>query len=96
MRGKATHAERVLTGRVGAYTMLARHDAREVTRPAHEAFWRKFETEVDPEGRLDPVERARRADMARKAHFTRLALKSAQVRRHRREAAARRTASAQG
>jgi hypothetical protein len=49
-------------------------------RPAREAFWAKFEREVDPEGLLDPAERARRAQMARKAYFTRLALKSAQAR----------------
>jgi len=41
----------------------------------------KFERQVDPDGTLDPAERALRAASARKAHFSRLALKSAQARR---------------
>ncbi|VEG42719.1 Uncharacterised protein [Mycolicibacterium flavescens] len=41
----------------------------------------QFEREVDPEGVLTPTERAQRAEHARKAHFKRLALKSAQARR---------------
>lgn len=45
------------------------------------AFEAKFEREVDPEGVLPPDERRRRAEMARKAYFTCLALKSAQARR---------------
>jgi hypothetical protein len=75
-----THAQRVLLGRLGAYTLHSRYDSAELVRPAREAFLSKFEREVDPEGLLDPAERARRADMARKAYFTRLALKSAQAR----------------
>jgi hypothetical protein len=43
----------------------------------------KFERQVDPEGILPPAERAMRAEHARKAHFKRLALKSAQARRRR-------------
>ena len=62
-----THAQRVLLGRLGAYTLHSRYDSAELVRPAREAFWSKFERDVDPDGLLDPVERARRADMARKA-----------------------------
>ncbi|MGF2945831.1 hypothetical protein ACQV26_11935 [Mycobacterium sp. Lab-001] len=40
---------------------------------------------VDPDGELTPEERARRAEHARKAHFKRLALKSAKARRRRTE-----------
>ncbi|MFE6920365.1 hypothetical protein ACFVAV_04890 [Nocardia sp. NPDC057663] len=43
----------------------------------------KFDQLVDPDGLLTPEERAYRADQARKAHYTRLALKSAQSRRRR-------------
>jgi hypothetical protein len=43
----------------------------------------RFEREVDPEGVLEPAERARRAQHARTAYYSRLALKSAQVRRAR-------------
>jgi len=51
------------------------------TAPARQKFLDTFEKQVDPQGLLDPVERARRAQHARKAHFLRLALKSAQARR---------------
>jgi len=80
---KSTHAERVLIGRLGAYVLHSRYDSRDLIRPARQAFESKFEREVDPDGLLDPEERARRADMARNAHFTRLALASAKARRKR-------------
>lgn len=76
-----SHKERALLGRLGAYTMLSRNDPREVTRAAREAFVSKFEREVDPDGVLPLDERLRRAEMARKAHYTRLAIASAQARR---------------
>lgn len=41
----------------------------------------KFEAQVDPDGSLSPEERHLRAENARKAHFARLALKSARSRR---------------
>lgn len=47
----------------------------------------RFEREVDPEGTLPPAERARRVEAAKKAHFQRLALRSAQVRSARKAAA---------
>jgi hypothetical protein len=81
----STPAERVLSGRLGAYVVHSRYDSRELTKAARKAFHSKFEREVDPEGVLPLEERLRRADMARKAHFTRLALKSAQARRKGRE-----------
>lgn len=79
----STHAKRVLTGRLGAYTLHSRYDSRELLKPARAAFESKFEHEVDPEGNLPVEERKHRAEMARKAHFTRLALLSAQARRRR-------------
>lgn len=84
MSDKISHAERVLYGRIGAYTVHSRYDSRQLMEPARRAFWNKFERDVDPEGILAPEERMRRADMARKAHFARLALKSLQARRRRR------------
>lgn len=83
--GKPSAAERSLAGRLGAYIAHSRHDGLEITRAAREAFRSKFEREVDPDGVLPEDERLRRAEMARKAHFARLALKSAQVRRRKRE-----------
>jgi hypothetical protein len=48
--------------------------------PAHAGFRRRFERLVDPEGRLDPAERAIRADRARRAYMLSLAAKSAKKR----------------
>jgi hypothetical protein len=44
----------------------------------------RFLDEVDPDRILPEAERKRRADHARKAYFTRLALKSAAARKARR------------
>lgn len=74
-------------GRIGAHVTHSRHDARQLTAPAREAFLARFEQQVDPDGALSPDERGRRASYARKAHFGRLALKSVEVRRARKEAA---------
>lgn len=78
----STRTERRLQAQLAAHQSWAHTDDRSArTAKAREAFDRRFEHEVDPDGVLSPVERARRADHARKAYFTRLALKSAQVRR---------------
>jgi hypothetical protein len=69
-----------LRGRKGAYTLHATHDPKETTKPARAAFLARFEPD-DPG--LTPAERARRAEMARKAYFAGLALKSAKARRAR-------------
>jgi hypothetical protein len=52
------------------------------TRPARQAFLKRFEREVDPEGMLPPDERRRRAEHAMRAHMLRLAKRSVQARRH--------------
>jgi hypothetical protein len=66
--------------RLGAHALHALYDSREITAPARAAFLDRFEREVDPDGLLPAAERARRAEHARKAYFTRLALKSAKAR----------------
>ena len=53
-------------------------------RPAVPRFLARFEADVDPDGRLDPEERRRRAEHARSAYFARLALASVSARRARR------------
>jgi hypothetical protein len=58
------------------------------TAAARKAFADRFEREVDPDGVLSPAERARRAESARKAHFTRLALASSRARAARKAGAA--------
>jgi hypothetical protein len=44
----------------------------------------RYEREIDPDGTLDPGERARRAEYAMRAHMSRLALRSVRARRQRR------------
>ena len=71
-------------GKLGAHTKWAKTENRTAaTEAARRAALDKIEREVDPNNELTPAERAKRAESARKAHFTRLALKSAQVRRRR-------------
>lgn len=79
-----TPEQRVLRARLAAHHLHAQRDSREVTRPAREAFLRKFEQEVDPDGVLPAPERARRAAQARKAYFTGLSLKASKARSARR------------
>ena len=71
---------RSLRGRIGAYAMHARNDSRVVTTNARAAFMAKFEDEVDPHRELPEPERQRRAGMARRAYFTRLAWRSSVAR----------------
>jgi hypothetical protein len=78
---RLTPEEARLRGRVGAYIAHSRHDTRELTRAARETFLSRFEREVDPDNALPIEERQRRAEAARKAYFTRLALASARARR---------------
>ncbi len=78
----STPSERALAARVGAHASWANTaDPTARTAPARQAFDGRFEREVDPDGTLPPEERARRAEHARKAYFTRLALASAKARR---------------
>jgi hypothetical protein len=83
MGDQLTPAERSLRGRIGAYVLHSRYDSRELTKAARAAFASKCEREVDPDGVLPLEERLRRAEMARKAHYARLALASAAARRKR-------------
>ncbi|HYZ99132.1 MAG TPA: hypothetical protein VE575_10315 [Acidimicrobiales bacterium] len=79
-----TPSQRVLRARMAAHISWAKTDDRSArTAPARRAALARFENEVDPEGRLSAPERARRAEHALRAHMTRLALRSAQVRRRR-------------
>jgi hypothetical protein len=78
-----TKTERSMRGRIGAFRLHATHDPRETTKAARAAFLSRFAREVDPDGVLDPTERARRADAARRAYMAALALKSSRSRRRR-------------
>jgi hypothetical protein len=75
-----TPSEASLRGRLAAHTRWSREDDRTAaTAKARAAALSRFERQVDPDGRLEPAERARRAESARKAFFAAMALK-----RHRR------------
>lgn len=83
----ATPTERRLSAQIAAHESWAQTPDRSArTAKARAALMAKFEAEADPDGTLLPAERARRAEHLRKAHFQRLALKSAQSRRRAREA----------
>jgi hypothetical protein len=69
-----------LRARIGGLSCAAQHDPRSYTAKARHTFLSSFEAAADPNGELDPAERARRAEALRKAHFARLALKSAKAR----------------
>jgi len=73
-------AQRSLQGRIGAFVTHSRHDPRETTAAARATFLARFEDEVDPERVLSEPERLRRATMARKAYFARLAWRSSVAR----------------
>jgi hypothetical protein len=79
-----TPAERRLRAQIAAHESWTRtEDPSARTANARKAMLDKFERQVDPDGKLTPAERAKRAAHARKAYFKRLALKSAQARRRR-------------
>jgi hypothetical protein len=80
--------EQSLRGRLAAHVLHARRDPRETTANARAAFLERFEREVDPDGVLDPSERRRRAEHARRAYFVRLSLAAVEARRARRAAQA--------
>lgn len=79
---KLTPDQVSLRARLAAHSLHAKVvDPSAHTAPARRAFLDRFEREVDPDGLLDPAERARRAEHAKKAYFLRLALASATARR---------------
>ena len=78
-----TPTERSQLSRAAALTRWAHSDPVAGTAAARSKFLERFEDEVDPDRQLDPAERERRANRARRAYFTKLSLKSAQVRRAR-------------
>lgn len=68
-------------GRIDAYEKWARtEDRTAATASARRAFNERFEKQVDPEGKLPPAERSRRAEFAKKGYYTRLGQLSARAR----------------
>ena len=71
--------QRTLRAKLAAHSLHASVDSCVHTQPGRKAFLERFEREVDPDGVLNPAERARRADQAKKAYFVGLALKSSKA-----------------
>jgi hypothetical protein len=82
-------AERRLHAQVAANARWSRSDGRAGTAkmraagPGHIDYWI---AKVDPDCTLRPAERQRRAEAAKRAYYSRLSLRSAQVRRARKAA----------
>ena len=71
-----------INARIAAEISWARTSDRSArTRPAREAFLKRFDREVDPDGKLPPEERRRRAEHALRAHMLRLRKRTLTVRR---------------
>jgi hypothetical protein len=79
--------DRKLIARVAAHASWAATSDRSArTAPARQANRDRWLNIVDPDGIMPTGEREKRAESARKAHYARMALKSAQVRRERKAA----------
>jgi hypothetical protein len=80
-----TPQQRRTRASLASLTRWSRVDDRAAeTRAALDGFLSKFEREVDPDNKLDPETRGKRADAARRAHMARLAFKSSKARAARR------------
>jgi hypothetical protein len=76
-----TPEQRQARARLAAFAQWAQtEDWSARTAPGRTAFLKRFEKEIDPEGRLDPETRAKRAEAAKRAYFTKLALASSRAR----------------
>lgn len=74
---------RAEAGRIGGLVTAGTRDASEMTSPARSAWMDSWEKKADPDLKLTPQERARRAKALRRAHMHRLAARSAESRRKR-------------
>ena len=82
MPRKLTPEQRAMRASIAAHVQWAKEsDPPARTERARRAFLERFEREADPDGTLDPAERARRAEHLRRAYFTRLALASSRARK---------------
>ena len=68
--------------RAAAHQLHAKHDSRDLTQAAREEFMSRFHRQVDPQRQLDPRERERRAQHAKKAYYIRLGQLSGKARRN--------------
>lgn len=76
-----TPEQRSMRARIAAHTRWANEtDRSAATAPARAALVERFAREVDPDGQLDPAERATRAAHALQAYMLRLSLASSRAR----------------
>lgn len=79
-----TPAQRSTAASIAAHTRWSRTaDRTSATQPGRDGLLAKFERQVDPDGALPVEVRAAMAENARRAHYRRMASRSAQVRRAR-------------
>lgn len=72
-----TPEQRVLRAKLAANTRWANcEDRQAATAPMRAAYADRWDKQVDPELKLDPAERAKRAENAKTAHYIGMALKS--------------------
>lgn len=82
----ATPTERRLKAQLASYESWANTPDRSArTAPARAAQLARFEKLVDPDGIMPPAARSKAAAAAQKAHYTRMALRSAAARRKAKE-----------
>jgi hypothetical protein len=83
-------AQRSLAGSIGAHTRWSRintpADRAAATAKARAARQLSWERQADPDGVLPPDELAAAVDRLKRAHFARMALRSAQARTGKRAA----------
>ena len=80
-----TPNERSMRARIAANERWSKHDSRAHAAKMRAAQDVKWLDRVDPDRELSEAERQRRAHAARRAHFQRLAYRSAKARRERAE-----------
>jgi hypothetical protein len=79
-----TPAQRSLLAQAAAHASWAKTTDRAArTEPARRAALARFERQVDPDGVLEPLERQRLAQSARRSYFRYLALRSSRARGYR-------------
>lgn len=76
-----TPEQRSLRSSIAGSTRHALHGSTELSRQGVEGALRRFEFDVDPTHALPDAERRNRALAARRAHMSRLALKSSKARK---------------
>lgn len=86
-RMSETPGERAMHSRAASHARWAHEDDRAAaTAPARAGMQARFENQVDPNRVLDPVERAKRAESARKAFYADLTRRSIAARRRKKAA----------